>query len=75
MVRHQAPCLQDCIAFTDNLAQSFYKVVSISIVLENISAFNTSRNNMVQGAWCIDAGFSWHEVLIAEVGNFINIEI
>jgi hypothetical protein len=42
------------------LTKSPHKIVSISIIPENIPAFDSARHNVTKRAWGIYSGFSWH---------------
>jgi len=60
MVVKQSPGITARLSLSDQLAQPINKAVMIFTVIKYFSAANTPCDDVVQGAWGIDACLTWH---------------
>jgi len=60
MVVKQSPGITARLSLSDQLAQPLNKAVTIFTVIKYFSAPDSASNDMVQGAWGIDACLAWH---------------
>jgi hypothetical protein len=67
MVGHQGPSLTGGRGFSQNATQTVKKAFSVSIILENISALDSSAYDMMQGSGSIYSGLARHKIHIPDV--------
>ncbi|BBO68849.1 hypothetical protein DSCA_27790 [Desulfosarcina alkanivorans] len=74
MVRDQRPGKTACLRLRDNGFQAFKELVTIMIVIEDITATDSASNYMVQSARSIDSGLAWHGLVILKSWEFIKFK-
>ncbi len=60
MVGKQGPGETDGISLFNNNAQPVDKIISVTIVGKDVAPLDTANDDMVQGAWCVQSGLTWH---------------
>lgn len=65
MIGYQRPGKTPSLCFYDQLTQASYKIVPVLIFTENLTALDTSGDDVVHSSWCINSGLSGHAALLA----------
>jgi hypothetical protein len=53
MVWDQRPCVTNCICFSNDTANSIYKIIAIRIIKKNLTTLNSPHNDVMECAKCI----------------------
>ena len=62
MIGHEGPGEYAGFGLGGKLAQAGDKILTVFVIIHNISAFNSSNNHMVQCTGSIQAGLPWQSI-------------
>jgi hypothetical protein len=64
VVRNESPCITGSTGVVYYIFETIQETLSVLVIPKDIPAFYASDDDMMKGSWCINAGLTWHLMII-----------
>jgi hypothetical protein len=64
VIRKEGPSITGSTGVAQYTSETLQETLSVLVVLKDIPAFYAPDHDMMKGSWCINAGLTWHVVMI-----------
>jgi len=65
VIRNEGPGITGSTGVAEYISETIQETLSVLVVLKDILAFYAPDDDMMKGPWCINAGLTWHVVMIS----------